>query len=70
MSIHDYRISLEISKSDPTFASLIMAAMRKADSINMILLQKSFPEIFSEFNKRYWSPNGRLDSEIGVQLEE
>jgi len=64
MSLYDYKKSLEISAKDPPFASLIMAAIRKADTDNTIKLGDVFPDIFNELQKRYWSPGGLLPEEI------
>lgn len=65
MSFHDYETSLEIGAGryyspDPPFAALIMAAMRKADSDNLLRLQHAFPLIWQEFLKRYRAPDGVL----------
>lgn len=49
----DYEQSRRIAASDPSFASLIMAAMRKADSKNTILLRMTFPEMWDELEARY-----------------
>jgi hypothetical protein len=64
MSLFDYHQSKEISnKSDWGFASLIMAAFRKADTRNYDLLRQSFPDIYNEFRLRYNSAGGRLEGE-------
>ena len=47
MSRFDYEVSREIAKNDHPFASLIMAAMSKADSTNIAKLAAVFPEILS-----------------------
>jgi hypothetical protein len=70
MSHYDYLISQEISAKDPPFASLIMAAMRKADSDNTALLANAFPEIFYELRDRYNAPGGFLPEEIYLRKEE
>lgn len=64
MSHYDYEKSKEISAEDPPFASLIMAAMRKADTENTAKLKGAFPQIFNELQKRYWAPGGLLPEEI------
>lgn len=64
MSHYDYEKSKEISKGDPPFASLIMSAIRKADTENTVKLRGTFPEIFSELQKRYLAPGGVLPEEI------
>ena len=67
MSLYDYKKSQEIWKSNYPFESIIMAAMRQADSINLENLKNSFPEIYEEFYKRYNSPGGILNDD---ELEE
>ena len=63
MSLYDYEKSKEISKGDPPFASLIMAAGRKADSLNLLKLKAVFPDIIDELQVRYDSPGGLLNEE-------
>lgn len=67
MSLHSYKVSAELLKDDPPFSALIMAAMRKADSNNAILLQSAFPEIWDELMERYWTPGGLIASEGGIR---
>lgn len=62
MSLYDYRAALGLSKEDPPFASLIMAAMMKADTNNARLLREAWPEIWTELDRRY---NSRLALETG-----
>jgi hypothetical protein len=63
MSLHDYRESQQIARHDYPFYALIMAAMRQADSENIVRLRVSFPEIFKELDARYHAPGGRLEGE-------
>lgn len=63
MSRFDYDVSREIAKNDYPFASLIMAAMSKADSTNIAKLESVFPEIYDEARARYNAPGGMLESE-------
>jgi len=63
MSLYDYRESLEISKGDPGFRALIMAAMRKADDINVEILKTAYPEIWSELFARHYADGGILPGE-------
>lgn len=65
MSLHDYKISLELSKDDPPFAALIMAAMRKADTRNLAKLERCWSWIGTELKQRYNSPGGILQSDVG-----
>ncbi len=63
MSIYDYKKSQEISMEQPPFASLVMAAIRKADSRNLVLLERAWPEIYAELVLRYDAPGGYLPGE-------
>lgn len=62
MSHYDYMKSRELD-SDFSFASLIMGAMRKADSINFEKLKNVFPEIANELQARYNASGGYLEGE-------
>lgn len=68
MSRYDYLQSIGISKMDPSFAALIMAAMRKADDYNVMQLRKAFPDIWAELWTRYHSPGGYIDGEKSEDL--
>lgn len=59
--IFDYLESLKLSKGDPSFSAIIMAAARKADTINFQKLQMCWPEIVEELRQRYNAPGGALD---------
>jgi hypothetical protein len=63
MSLHSYRVSLELAGQDLPFSALIMAAMRKADTENQIILKYAYPEIWTELEARYNAPGGALDDE-------
>jgi hypothetical protein len=63
MSYYDYKESLIISQGDPSFYSLVMACARKADSFNLVALERAFPETILELKARYNSPGGVLDSD-------
>lgn len=69
MSHYDYLLSKEISAKDPPFASLIMSAMRKADSTNTHLLANAFPDIYYELRDRYNAPGGLLPDEVNKKEE-
>ena len=64
MSFYDYNISREIASNDYPFYSLIMAAMRGADTHNVMLLKQVFPVIHHELVERYNAPGGRLSNEV------
>ena len=53
MSLYDYQKSKEIAAEEPSFASLIMAATWKADTLNFGRLRLAFPEIIKELEKIY-----------------
>lgn len=60
MSLYDYRWSLEAGKNDPPFYGLLMAAIRKADTINCEKIRAMWPELWEEFRRRYNAPDGIL----------
>lgn len=55
MSLYDYEESKKITAEGPSFASLIMAAAWKADTLKFSKLKSVFPEIIEEFEKRYFT---------------
>ena len=63
MSYYDYLQSKDLSTLDPSFAALIMAAARKADTNNLERLEQAFPGIVSEFRSRYNAPGGILEAD-------
>lgn len=63
MSLYDYLLSQQIDELRPTFSSLIMAALRKADTTNAHLLRAQWPTIAQEMQARYDSPGGVLPQE-------
>ena len=60
MSLYAYRKSLQLTKDDPPFYALLMAAMRQADTDNLKLLRDAFPGVWDEFVARYHAPGGLL----------
>jgi hypothetical protein len=63
MSRLDYELGKQIADADPPFYALIMAAMRKADSRNLVWLKAAFPDTYDELYARYNAPDGRLPSD-------
>ncbi len=63
MSLFDYLQSQEIAKHDFPFYALIMTAMRQADTSNLQLLKKAFPDTWKELSERYNAPGGLLQGE-------
>lgn len=76
MSLYDYQQSREIEKQGNPFYSVLMCAMRQADSSNLVLLQSAFPEVWNELKARYNAVGGVLPGEnipalkCGVCLKE
>lgn len=63
MSWHEYLESERLGYEQVPFYALIMAAMRKADSLNNFKLQREWPEVYEEFKKRYNAPGGKLEGD-------
>ncbi len=63
MSRHDYLVSQLLARRDDPFRSLVMAAMRRADSDNWDRLRAAFPDIAEELLARYNAPDGVLPGE-------
>lgn len=63
MSLYDYMKSQEIDKLDVPFASLIMSAVKKADTNNLEKIRYVFPEIYAETEARYHAPGGILSED-------
>lgn len=61
MSYHEYLESEKLNRV--TFYALIMAAMRKADSVNIYKLARAWPEVYKEFKERYNAPGGKLEGD-------
>jgi len=60
MSWLDYRSSLILAAQSPSFYALIMAAMRQADTDNLMLLEAAWPLVSAELRQRYDAPGGFL----------
>lgn len=63
MSYFDYEQSKKISMEDPSFYGLIMSAMRQADSINTMKLERAWPDVYNELRQRYNAPGGVLHTD-------
>jgi hypothetical protein len=68
VSWFDYRESNRFGP-DPNFYALIMAAMRKADTVNAIKLRTAFPDVWDEVQARYWAPGGVIEGDPPRLLE-
>lgn len=60
VSLYDYEISKELSRSDPPFYALLMAAMRQADTDNTEKLKAAWPDVYAELSARYHAPGGKI----------
>jgi hypothetical protein len=60
MSLHEYAISRELAERDLPFFALVMAAMRRADTVNAERLRAAFPDVWAELQARYDAPGARL----------
>jgi hypothetical protein len=67
MALYDYEKSKEIDALRPSFAAIIMAAARKADSDNSVRLQLAWPDLCEELQARYNAPGGLLPGEGEVR---
>lgn len=55
MSLYDYQKSKEIAAEEPSFTTLIMAAVWEADTLNFGKLRFVFPKIIKEMEETYFS---------------
>ena len=69
MGYHEYLNSLtlvgkanQLPMGNP-FYSLLMAAIREADTDNLDKIASVFPEVVEELTKRYNAPGGHLQGE-------
>jgi hypothetical protein len=69
MSLHEYQASHQIATSGHPFYGIIMAAMRKADSINLAKLRREWPDVWAELDARYHLPEGKFPSEADTPGE-
>jgi hypothetical protein len=71
LSLYDYKLSQGIAACDYPFDALIFAAMRKADSTNIMRLKATYPELWAELYARYHAPGGCItDEERAALMEE
>ncbi len=58
-----YSKGREIEQADYPFDAIIQAAMRKADSVNMVRLREAFPLEYQDLTERYNLPGGLREGE-------
>ena len=63
MSYYDYKAGQELAQKDAPFYALIMAAMMRADSSNIVRLMSAFPQVYDELQARYNAPGGLLEAD-------
>ena len=61
--LYAYRKGLEIEREGYPFDAIIQAAMRKADSTNLVALRTAFPHEYADLRARYDAPGGLLEGE-------
>jgi hypothetical protein len=69
MSLHGYHYSRKLALDDAPLESLIFAAIRKADSDNLMRLGTAFPELIAEMKMRYNARLGVIPSDGDIDLE-
>lgn len=57
-------MSKAIEGQDYPFYAIIMAAYRKADTLNQQILEGSWPRVVAELKARYNAPGGVLESDV------
>ena len=70
MSLHSYHVSTNLLRKDPPFYALVMAAMKKADTGNLMKLQSAFPEVWLELQARYDAPLEVIPADGPVNMED
>ena len=75
MSYQHYRQSIDVTAGNeipggPDFYSIIMAAIRRADDINLEKLSIAFPKQVEELRVRYNAPGGFVSAEEAKSFSE
>jgi hypothetical protein len=63
MSLYDWTKAVELRKNDVPFYALLMAAVLRADDLNLAKLNIMFPAMVTEVQARYDAPGGKLEGE-------
>ena len=66
MSHYDYKRAVQLIVADEPYYAFIMAAMMKADDVNLPKLKALWPHIWDEVNARFNASGGRLPGECGI----
>jgi hypothetical protein len=70
VSLYQFQQAQDIQRDyDPSVDTLIMAAVRHADPVNLAKLEAAWPELVAEWRYRYWSGSGLLPREAGYDPE-
>ena len=70
MSLYQFRQAEEIQRDfDPSVETLVMAAVLKADPINLMKIEKCWPGLAEEWRYRFNSGGGLLPHEAGYDPE-
>jgi len=64
-----YLESRAISRTDPGFYGLLFAMIRKADDVNLALIERAWPWAVDEFRHRYDAAGGALTANEKAFLE-
>ena len=67
LDLFAFRRGMEISRTDPPFAALIVAALHKADGRNAAVIRAAFPSIAEEAQARYDAPGDLLPGDPGYE---
>lgn len=63
MSYQEYQLSKKLTGEDYPFYTLIMSALRQADTRNAAKIRAAWPDVADELRKRYNAPGGLLPDE-------
>jgi hypothetical protein len=69
VSYHEYHLSKKLTGEDYPFYTLIMSALRQADTDNAAKLRVAWPDVADELQARYDAPGGLLPDEARAAFE-
>lgn len=67
MSLYAYKSAIELDRSSADFYGLVMAAMLRADDMNLARLKTAFPNVWTELQHRYNAPQGLMPGETNPE---